>query len=206
MDRDRIADQIPADSGPGRRGPVEVLVWRVDVGDDAPKDAARVALGAILADQLGASGPPPLALDGHGKPQLADAPERLSFNLSHSGGLALVAIAPGGVEVGVDVEQLRPRRDLVRLAERWLPAVDAAGVAAAEGVAERQRMFYASWTRLEARVKCTGTGIAGPSPGPEVVVSELTIDPGYAAAVAIDTSTVGVDEPHFAVRNWNSQI
>jgi phosphopantetheinyl transferase len=56
-------------------------------------------------------------------------------------------------------------------------------------------MFYASWTRLEARVKCTGTGIAGPSPGPEVVVSELTIDPGYAAAVATE------GEPQIVLRD-----
>ena len=157
-------------------------------GDDR-RAGARAALTAILGEYLG-DGAAELRTDADGKPRLAVAPERLSFNLSHSGDLALVAIAPGGVEVGVDVERLRPRRDLVRLAERWLPAADAAAVAAA-GEAELEAVFYTAWTRHEARVKCTGTGISGPPPGPEVVAYDLSIDDGYAAAVAIDTTSYG---------------
>jgi 4'-phosphopantetheinyl transferase len=95
----------------------------------------------------------------------------------------LAAVAPGGSEVGVDVELVRPRRDLARLAARWLPAADAEAVAAAAG-REREVTFYAAWTRHEARVKCTGAGLAGPVPGPEVVARRLRIDEGYAAAVA----------------------
>ena len=34
--------------------------------------------------------------------------------------------------------------------------------------------------------KCTGAGLSGPPPGPEVVARKLEIDSGYAAAVAID--------------------
>jgi 4'-phosphopantetheinyl transferase superfamily len=181
----------------------ELHVWRVEPEGDDLRDAARRALAAILAEYLGEAGAGDggaapgdggagieLRVDADGKPRLAVAPERLSFNLSHSGDLALVAIAPGGVEVGVDVERLRPRRDLGRLAERWLPAADAAAVAAA-GEAEREAVFYAAWTRHEARVKCTGTGIAGPPPGLEVVAYDLSIDDGYAAAVAIETTDYG---------------
>jgi len=167
----------------------ELHVWRLEPSGDDRRAAARAALATILAEYLG-DGAVELLADERGKPRLAVAPERLSFNLSHSGDLALVAIAPGGVEVGVDVERLRPRRDLARLAERWLPAADAAAVAAA-GEAELEAVFYAAWTRQEARVKCTGTGIAGPTPAPEVVAYDLSIDDGYAAAVAIDTSSYG---------------
>jgi 4'-phosphopantetheinyl transferase len=145
-------------------------------------------LAAILGEYLGDG--IELRADENGKPRLAVAPDRLSFNLSHSDELALVAIAPGGAEVGIDVERLKPRRDLVRLAERWLPADDAAAVAAADE-AELEPVFYAAWTRHEARVKCVGTGIAGPPPGPEVVAYDLSIDDGYAAAVAIDTADYG---------------
>jgi 4'-phosphopantetheinyl transferase len=172
----------------------ELHVWRVEPAEDDRRGAARRALAAILADYLGAEAE--LRVDPDGKPRLAAAPERLSFNLSHSGELALVAIAPGGVEVGVDVERLRPRRDLVRLAQRWLPAADATAVAAAEA-GEREAVFYAAWTRHEARVKCAGTGLAGPAPGPEVVAFGLPIDTGYAAAVA-----VAIDEPRIAIRTW----
>jgi hypothetical protein len=185
----------------------ELHLWRVDVSGDDPRGAARAALSAILADYLGDDGDAAAATEGAsdpaargrgidlradtiGKPRLAEAPERLSFNLSHSGELALVAIAPGGVEVGIDVERLRPRRDLVRLAARWLPAEDAAAVAAADE-AELETVFYAAWTRHEARVKCVGTGIAGPPPGSGIVAHALPIDDGYAAAVAVDAADYG---------------
>ena len=176
----------------------ELHIWRVELTGDGRRDTARRALAAILADYLGGAAEAAVADDENGKPRLALRPERLSFNLSHSAGLALVAIAPGGTRVGVDVERLRPRRDLVRLAERWLPAADAVAVAAA-GEAEREAVFYAAWTRHEARVKCTGAGLAGPEPGPEVVARQLPIDAGYAAAVAFDA---GAREPRVAIRPW----
>jgi hypothetical protein len=167
---------------PPRSG--ELHVWRVELTGKERRAGARLALASILAEYLGGGAGAATVPDGNGKPRLAIRPERLSFNLSHSAGLALVAIAPGGVEVGVDVERLRPRRDLVRLARRWLPAADAEAVAAAPE-AEREAAFYAAWTRHEARVKCTGTGLAGPEPGPEVGAWPLEIDEGYAAAVAV---------------------
>jgi 4'-phosphopantetheinyl transferase len=163
----------------------EVHVWRVEVPEDDARDTARRRLASILADYLGGAEGAALTVDEHGKPCLARDPGRLSFNLSHSGALALVAIAPGGTAVGVDVERLRPRRDLPRLAERWLPPADAGAVAAAPD-GEREAVFYAAWTRHEARVKCTGTGLAGPAPGPEVIARQLSVGEGYAAAVAAE--------------------
>jgi 4'-phosphopantetheinyl transferase len=165
----------------------EVHVWRVELPEEDRRGAARDALAALLAEYLGGDRAAELELAPSGKPRLAREPDRLAFNLSHSGGLALIAVAPGGTEVGVDVERLRPRRDLARLAERWLPAADAAAVAAADA-AEREAVFYAAWTRHEARVKCTGAGIAGAAPGPEVLAHQLEIDAGYAAAVAFEGS------------------
>ncbi len=164
-------------------GPDEIHVWHVRVPEDDSRGAARRALATLLAEYLGGTEPAAVEVADGGKPRLARDPARLSFNLSHSGGLALVAIAPGGVDVGVDVERLRPRRDLARLAARWLPAADAADVAAA-AEAEREAVFYAAWTRHEARVKCTGAGLAGRPPGPEVVAHRLQVEEGYAAAVA----------------------
>jgi 4'-phosphopantetheinyl transferase len=180
----------------------ELHVWRLEPAGDQRRATARRALAAILADYLGGEGAGvDLSAGEDGKPRLAAAPERLSFNLSHSGDLALVAIAPGGVEVGVDVERLRPRRDLVRLAERWLPAADAT-VVGGVAEAEREAAFYAAWTRHEARVKCAGTGLAGPPPGAEVTAYQLPIDAGYAAAVAIEAVPAEVGEPRIAVRTW----
>jgi phosphopantetheinyl transferase len=161
----------------------EVHVWLVQVPEDDSREAARAALGALLAGYLAVSAPPELVRDRDGKPRLAREPGRLSFNLSHSGGLALIAVAPGGVDVGVDVERLRPRRDLVRLAKRWLPPADAEALAGAPE-SEREAIFYSAWTRHEARVKCTGSGLSGPPPAPGIVAHQLPVDAGYAAAVA----------------------
>jgi phosphopantetheinyl transferase len=190
MNRDGIAvARYPDAPDPPQRG--EAHVWRVPLPAADGRAAARRALRAILGAYLGED-PDAVALTvgERGKPALASGGP-LSFNLSHSGGLALVAVGAGGVEIGVDVERLRPRRDLVRLAARWLPEDDATAVAAASE-ADRERVFYAAWTRHEARTKCTGSGLSGPPPGPEVVATELSIDEGYAAALAVDTSPIFV--------------
>ena len=91
----------------------------------------------------------------------------------------------------------------MRLAERWLPAADAAAVAGAPGE-ERERTFYAAWTRHEARVKCTGGGLAGALPGPEIVAFEIAIDDRYAAAVALDLAAAAVAEPRLVLRSWDT--
>jgi hypothetical protein len=186
MNRDGIAEpRFPNPPGAPRGG--EAHVWRVELPATGGRAAARSALREILGAYLG-EGPDAVALTtgGSGKPELAASPPPLSFNLSHSGGLALVAVAIGGTAVGIDVERLRPRRDLARLAARWLPEADAEAVAAAADEA-REEVFYAAWTRHEARTKCTGAGLSGPPPGDEVVALVLEIDPGYAAAIAVDT-------------------
>jgi 4'-phosphopantetheinyl transferase len=165
----------------------EVHIWRIRLPATDPRGAARRTLAAILTDYLGGPEAAAIATDPDGKPRLASDPGRLSFNLAHSDGLALVAISPGGTEVGVDVERVKPRRDLVRLAARWLPA-DAEAIATA-GAESREELFYAAWTRHEARVKCTGAGLGGEPPGPGVVAWALEIDAGYAAALALSGPT-----------------
>jgi 4'-phosphopantetheinyl transferase len=133
-----------------------------------------------------------LARDERGKPLLAADPDRIAFNLSHSGGLILVAVSRGR-EVGVDVERAKPERDLVALAERALRPEDGATVRAAPE-AERTRVFYELWTRHEARLKCLGVGLAGEPTWPAlpVAIESLPIDPGYAAALAVTGEAVPV--------------
>jgi phosphopantetheinyl transferase len=195
MKRDAIAEPRSSGDGPSPPSAGEVHVWHFDLPAEAGRSVARSARDRLLAAYLGGPALVGLEAEGNGKPRLATDPGRLSFNLSHSGAMALVAIAPGGVEVGIDVERLHPRRDLARLAQRWLPEADAAAVAAAPG-SGREAVFYAAWTRHEARVKCTGVGLAGPAPGPEVRAWPIEIDAGYAAAVALATSA----EPRIVLR------
>jgi 4'-phosphopantetheinyl transferase len=150
--------------------------------------AARWALRRALSHYLEVEpAAVELEIGENGKPRLA-AGDGLEFNLSHSGGLALVAVAER--EIGVDVELIVPRHDLPALAERALPVADAAAVRAASEV-DRPAVFYAAWTRHEARLKCLGSGL-GSAPGwGEVAVEGLEVAPGYAAAVAVAWTEVG---------------
>lgn len=156
----------------------EVHVWR------ARADREGRALREVLARYLDED---PAGIElrrgEHGKPALADPSSPLRFNLSHSGGLALVAVTHG-LEVGVDVERIRPRRDLRRLAERALDPAAAAAVRAAPAD-DRPAAFHRAWARREAIAKCLGTGLGAPLPPSPVAVTRLSPASGYAAALAV---------------------
>jgi 4'-phosphopantetheinyl transferase len=124
-----------------------------------------------------------------GKPALACG-GGLEFNMSHSGDLALYAVA-GGLPVGVDVERVRPdvARELTA-ARFFTPAETDAILSLPES--ERARAFFTVWTRKEACLKATGRGLSAPlnafsvwpEPEPPWQVVDLDAGTGYAAAVA----------------------
>jgi 4'-phosphopantetheinyl transferase len=152
--------------------------------------ASRWALRRVLADYLGVA-PAAVELEAEktGKPRLK-ATSGLEFNLSHSEGLALVAVSDR--PVGIDIEAIRPDRNMQAIAERVLPADDVAAVRTAPEE-RRAAVFYDAWVRHEARLKCLGTGLHGStlqsstsevSDRKLVAVETLKVAPGYAAAVA----------------------
>lgn len=158
-------------------------MWRLEL-ESAQRPAFHGALRQLLARYLeGGPGEIELIVGEHGKPRLAY--EQIHFNLSHSGALGLVAVC-GDREVGVDVERIKPGRDLIALAERALLPADADAVREAAET-EREATFYRRWACHEARLKCLGTGLGStPPPGsPPVAVATLEVDPDYAAAVAV---------------------
>jgi len=101
----------------------------------------------------------PLGTSPHGKPELAGALRgQLHFNLTHSGNLALLAVC-ADMEVGVDVERIRPVPDALRLATRFFTPTEAAALDKTPEP-DRHLAFFRLWTRKEALVKATGEGIA----------------------------------------------
>lgn len=146
--------------------------------------AARWALRGVLGRYLDEH---PAAVElrvaGSGKPALGGPSQSLRFNLGHSRGLALVAVAQGR-EVGVDVERIGPRRDVLALAPRALNPVEARNVAGAP-LPARAAAFHAAWARREAVAKCAGAGIWAPPPNVTVAVATLDVEAGFAAAVAV---------------------
>ena len=96
---------------------------------------------------------------GNGKPEL-ECDCKLRFNLSHSGGLTVFAFA-WGLELGVDVEEVREVKDLEDISRRFFCSEEADDVLAAPAW-DRTRAFYNCWTRKESFIKATGEGLSTP--------------------------------------------
>jgi 4'-phosphopantetheinyl transferase len=126
-----------------------------------------------------------------GKPALS--PEfgcRLRFNLSHSAGLALIALARDA-EVGIDLEQVRAQPEYALVARDVFAAAE---VSHLNGLPSRLRSrgFLKCWTRKEAYVKARGDGLAAddstsdvPPPGAWSLF-DLRPAPGFVGAVAVE--------------------
>ncbi len=139
----------------------------------------------------------PLAIGPNGKPFLAGGPD---FNLSHSGPVAIFAVAD--FPVGVDVEAVRPvEGGLARIVFAPTELAYLGGLSASDQTAA----FFCGWTRKEAIIKAQGGSIADlqhivvlPQPvRPGWQVTDLTIVPGYAAAIAAPRLgwTVSLQDP-----------
>lgn len=139
---------------------------------------------AMLRSVLGVGPEAALEAGPHGKPALTGGPH---FNLSHSGGLAVVAVCRAA-PVGVDVEAVRPLRRLRGLAERVMSAEE---LSAFERARDPERFFFELWTRKEAVVKAIGEGIIRELRSLSyegLTVQALDVGPGYAAALAVEGS------------------
>jgi 4'-phosphopantetheinyl transferase len=120
---------------------------------------AHGALRVILARYSGAA-PERLEFDlgPYGKPELAGRRERLAFNLSHSGDLALVAVT-GARCVGIDIEVVRHDLDHEALTRQFFANGEAEHIQALAPAA-RIAAFFACWTRKEAFIKAIGGGLS----------------------------------------------
>ncbi len=98
----------------------------------------------------------------NGKPMLAEsfASADLHFNLSHSGGIALVAVGRNN-RVGVDVERLKLRPDFTQLSTRVLTHRELEKLSSTMNACQR-KMFYRYWVRKESYLKGTGSGLSFP--------------------------------------------
>jgi 4'-phosphopantetheinyl transferase len=95
-----------------------------------------------------------------GKPYLADPAGDLQLNLSNSDEMALVGFVRE-VEIGVDIEFLKPMPDCEPIAERFFSASER-DVLRALPADRKEEAFFNCWTRKEAYLKAVGTGLAAP--------------------------------------------
>ncbi|UWR46489.1 4'-phosphopantetheinyl transferase superfamily protein [Phaeobacter inhibens] len=125
--------------------------------------ASHVALRHVLAAYDGrparslrfrtAEGGKPGLVDGHG----------LSFNLSHSGQMLLIAVADD-CELGVDIEQQRGGHRSEAVARRFFAPEEYTALATCPAHL-RSDYFTQIWALKEAYIKATGQGLAQPLQG-----------------------------------------
>jgi 4'-phosphopantetheinyl transferase len=116
--------------------------------------ASRGILREVLGAALGiAPGSVVFRFGPHGKPFV----DGLRFNISHSGGRALIALAH--VEVGADIELPKGRRT-DDIARRFYAPGEIARMFALTDAAARQDAFFRVWTCKEAFLKATGEGLS----------------------------------------------
>lgn len=149
-----------------------------------------------------------------GKPSLMHHPD-LCFNVSHSGQIALYAVAQN-CEVGIDVEQIHPERDWESIATRFFSAQEQAALKQLSSNLKLQG-FFNCWTRKEALLKAIGQGLrlsldqftVSLTPGEPArllqvewdlpqraekwAIEALPVAVGYAAAVAVDRTDTNAD-------------
>lgn len=175
--------------------------------------AARGSLRTILGRYLGVEpGEVRFCYGPFGRPGLVAPSDcaghgALDFSLSHSGDLALFALAQGR-KLGVDLERIDDDVEWEALAERFFSSQENAALRALPSDVRRQA-FFTCWTRKEAYVKAQGQGLSlpldrfdvsvvpgeramllatrdGPGEAARWVLRDLSLGPGYVAALAIE--------------------
>lgn len=154
------------------------------------RDRERYVRGrAFLRHALGAATDQPparLALTEtqNGKPFRDDT---LHFNLSHSAGLAVLAISVSG-PVGIDLEFIDRGIDVAGLAQSCFTKDEARSLLNLPAP-EQAAQFFAFWTAKEARMKLTGDGMSLP---PRQISLDIRdgvpvgyLRPAYPAAQAV---------------------
>lgn len=126
----------------------------------------RAELRRRLSDRCGdLPGQLQLVVGPQGKPRLA-AHRSVDFNLSHSGGWALLAIT-SGVTVGIDIEAVQPGIAGSGVAEHFFAPAEVRHLLSLPG-RDRDQAFVECWTRKEAYLKGKGGGLSLPLDGFEV--------------------------------------
>lgn len=98
----------------------------------------------------------------YGKPAIhpEQQSKSLYFNLSHSGGRLVLALA-NFTDIGIDIEHSVKPRKIEAIAARYFSSTEAKALA---GLAQEQQQsrFYQLWTLKEAYIKACGMGLAIP--------------------------------------------
>lgn len=99
----------------------------------------------------------PIGYTGVGKPILLGISDALHFSVTHTDGLALIALASR--VIGVDVEQIRPIANPEGLVARFFSSAEQAEYLSIDP-SKRLAGFFRGWTCKEALIKAAGLSVA----------------------------------------------
>src|SRR5262249_36696096 len=129
----------------------------VRVQDQRRYVVAHAVLRILLARYAGIEAHALRFITGpQGKPALAGS-SAISFNMSHSGELAIIGIS--NFRLGVDIEQLRHIDHSATIAQSFFSPAEVAALAPAPA-ANADEDFLICWTRKEAFLKAVGGGLS----------------------------------------------
>jgi 4'-phosphopantetheinyl transferase len=141
----------------------------------AARAALRLILGGYLAEDAKDLN---FCYSKKEKPSLGPPHTKsgLTFNVSHSGGIALLAFSRGR-EIGVDVEQIKRDIEVEAIARRFFSQHEQGQLFALP--AEQQvDAFFRCWTRKESYIKATGDGLSLP-----LSQFDVSLEPGEIDAL-----------------------
>lgn len=170
------------------------------------RSVLRIILGGYLEKEPNALS---FCYNQYGKPELASRGDRdrtIRFNLSHSHGLALIAVAQN-LDIGIDLEYIRPDVSWEQIAQSYFSTQEREMLR--QCPADLKALaFFTVWTRKEAYIKAKGKGLSLPLdrfdvsvvPGAAKLLNvqgddreaerwslvELTPGSGYAATLAAE--------------------
>jgi len=102
------------------------------------------------------------AANRHGKPSIEGFnTQSLRFNISHTAGLAVVAVTREN-EVGVDVESLTRTRVRIELASKAFAPIEREKLLVMDDVEAMRNRFFQIWTLKESFIKAMGRGLSLP--------------------------------------------
>lgn len=165
--------------------------------DDRNRFILGRALFRLVSSQLSGLTPQRVTIEHtfEGKPYLADAPQ-WDLSVAHSGDWVVLAVAP--MPVGVDVEFINPRFQIDDLIPTTLTFTEQREVTKSNAP---HAFFYELWTRKEALVKATGTG----------VTEDFGAIPVLEGAHAIDANLIGTSgkwaiQPFFVQNTYPAAV
>ena len=131
-------------------------------------------------------------LNAYGKPHLANPVPHLDiqFNLSHTNGMAVLALAMNR-EVGIDVEHLGRQETNTDIAERFFAPEEVTELISQPQDKQRIR-FLEYWTLKESYIKAIGMGLSCP-------LESFAFQPGTSQQAPM---LLRVDDPVLGQKKW----